>query len=89
MLLGKWASQHNSTSFCVNGERTTLEFKEDGRLEYTIIGSEKDQKILLIYRVENNILITDQPSQPREERTTIVFTEDGKLILVYGNQKST
>lgn len=81
-LLGKWFSEPGG------GEDTTLEFKEDGRLDYTIHGVEKDQKIFLTYRIENNILITDQPSHPREEHTPFVFTEDGKLVLIYENQRS-
>lgn len=81
-LLGTWSSAPGSS------EDTTLEFKEDGRLDYTIHGTEKDQKIFLTYRVENNTLVTDQPSHPREERTPFVFTEDGKLVLIYGDQRS-
>lgn len=80
-LLGKWSSEPGS------GEDTTLEFKEGGRLDYTICGAEKDQKIFLTYRVENNTLITDQPSHPGEERTHFALTEDGKLVLIYGDQR--
>ena len=81
-LLGKWSSEPGSD------EVTTLEFKEDGQLEYTIYSTDKDQKIFLTYRVENNTLVTDQPSHPREERTPFTFTEDGKLALIYGDQRS-
>ena len=81
-LLGKWLSEPGS------GEVTTLEFNEGSQLDYIIHGAEKDQKIFLTYRVENNTLITDQPSHPREERTPFVLTEDGKLVLVYGDQRS-
>ena len=86
-LLGKWLpspSDGKNESY----EDTTLEFKEGGRLEYTIHGVEKDQKIFLTYRVEDDILITDQPSHPREERTPFVLAEDGKLVLVYGEQRA-
>jgi hypothetical protein len=82
-LIGKWLSEPGG------GEDTALEFMEGGRLDYTIHGVEKDQKIFLTYRVENNTLITDQPSHPREERTPFILTEDGKLVLVYGDQRST
>lgn len=81
-LLGRWLSEPSS------GEDITLEFKEDGRLDYTIHGVEKDQKIFLTYRVENNTLVTNQPSDPREERTSFMLTEDDKLVLVYGDQRS-
>lgn len=81
-LLGKWSSEPSS------GEDTTLEFKEGGRLEYTICGAEKDQKIFLTYRIENNTLITDQPSHPHEECTSFAFTKDGNLVLISGDQRS-
>lgn len=81
-LLGKWSCEPGG------GEDTTLEFKEGGQLEYTICGTEKDQKIFLTYRVENNTLITDQPSHPREEHTPFAFTENGKLVLIYGDKRS-
>lgn len=81
-LLGKWSSEPGS------GEDTNLEFNEGGQLDYTIVGAEKLQKIFLTYRIENNTLITDQPSHPREERTPFMFTEDGKLVLIFGNQRS-
>jgi hypothetical protein len=80
-LLGKWSSESG------NDDVTTLEFTEDGQLVYTICGAEKDQKIFLTYRVENNSLVTDQPSHPREERTPFSFTEDGKLALIYEGQR--
>lgn len=83
-LLGKWSRESGDS----DGANTTLEFKEDGQLDYTIHGAEKDLKIFLTYWVENNILITDQPSHPHEERTPFVFTEDGKLVLIYGDQRS-
>lgn len=85
-LLGKWVSQLSDDHESYEG--ATLEFKEGGWLDYTIHCAEKDQKIILTYRVEDNILITDQPSHPREERTTFIFTDDGKLVLVYGDQRS-
>ena len=81
-LLGKWSSEPGS------GECTTLDFKEGGCLEYTICGAQKDQKIFLTYRVEDNKIITDQPSHPQEERTPFELTDDGKLVLTYGDQRS-
>lgn len=86
-LLGKWISEPGGSEIHESYEDTTLEFKQGGRLDYTIHGSEKDQKIFLTYRVEDNILITDQPSHPREERTPFMFAEDGRLVLVYGGQR--
>jgi hypothetical protein len=38
---------------------------------------------VLTYRVEDDLLITDQPSSPREERTRFWFSPDGRLVLDY------
>lgn len=83
MLRGKWSSEPGDQS-----SAATLEFKVGGQLDYTVHGDDKDQKIFLTYRVEDNVLITDQPSHPREERTPFVLTEGGKLILIYADQRS-
>jgi hypothetical protein len=79
ILRGKWRSE--------GSDRTTLNFKEGGMLEYTIPGADKDQIIFLTYRIEGSVLITDQPSHPREERTTFQLTPDGKLRLAYGGEE--
>jgi hypothetical protein len=80
-LLGRWISGETA-------EICTLQFSEGGLLDYTIHGSDKDQTILLTYRVEGDVLITDQPSHPREERTSFVLTEDDRLILTFGDHES-
>lgn len=88
-LLGDWISDIEDVKSSLESEKQKLEFTEDGRLIYTIISENKDQKVFLTYRVEDHILITNQPSHPREERTRFSFTPDGKLVLVYGDYKST
>lgn len=60
-----------------------LNFREDGSLDYVVIGSERDQVIQLRYRIDGSELVTDQPSSPSEERTRLRFTEEGKLALEY------
>ena len=79
LLLGTWIRDPEDVESIRRFGNVKLHFTEDGQLIYTILGEEKDQKIFLTYRVENNVLITDQPSDPREERTNFRITEDGKL----------
>lgn len=78
-LLGTWIQDPKDTESIRRFGNVRLHFTADGRLIYTILGEEKDQKIFLTYRVENNILITDQPSDPREERTNFQITQNGTL----------
>ena len=79
MLIGTWISDPKDTESIRRFGNVKLHFTADGRLIYIIPGEEKDQKMFLTYRVENNILITDQPSVPREERANFRITTDGKL----------
>jgi hypothetical protein len=81
LLIGKWVSDpENETSIARYGS-TTLEFTDRGELLYTVHAADTDQIMLLVYRVEGNELVTDQPSQPREERTKYSLRPDGKLSL--------
>lgn len=83
LLLGSWISEPNAGE----SERVQIDFASDGRLTYRIIFPDKEQKIFLTYRTENNILFTDQPSNPREEQTSYIISDDGKtLTLIYDDQ---
>jgi hypothetical protein len=83
-LVGSWISnpeQKNPTS-----EKTRLDFAENGQLTYSILCKEKVQMIMLTYEVEGDFLITDQPSEPKVERTKFSITPDDKLIMAFDNQ---
>lgn len=79
ILLGTWISDPTDTESIRRFGKVILHFTADARLIYTLLGEEKHQKALLTYRVENNVLITDQPSASREERANFRITEDGQL----------
>ena len=82
-LLGSWISETKSDE----SELTRIDFSSDGLLTYTIISSDKEQKIFLTYWTENNILFTDQPSNPKEEQTVFKISQDGKkLTLIYEDE---
>jgi hypothetical protein len=44
--------------------------------------------MFLTFRVDGGILVTDQPSSPRQERTAYSIGPDGKLTLWFGGQRS-
>ena len=78
-FVGKW----NKIISSDDKENVLMEFFKDGRLEYSIINEDKIEIIKLIYKIENNYLITDQPSHPQIEKTKFNFTEQGYLELEY------
>src|SRR5712691_50148 len=73
-LIGKWFGR-------VSGEAVGLEFLEDGRLAYAILTENSTQIMRMTYRVDGAVLVTDQPSHPREERTRFGGTSPAPLCL--------
>lgn len=87
-LLGKWKSDPEHPATQANYGRVTQTFHEDGRLTYVIHSPGKDQVMRLVYRVDGDELITDQPSAPGEHRTKFSFDEGGRLILEDEGERS-
>jgi len=69
----------------INGAETWQIYGMDGELlaEYAAGAS-----VNLTYRVEGQMVVTNQPSAPREERTRFRLTPQGKLILEFGGVES-
>jgi hypothetical protein len=49
----------------------------------------KRQIMLLTYRIDGDVLVTDQPLEPKEERTKFKITSEGKLVLEHEHGPST
>ncbi|WP_342248680.1 hypothetical protein [Sphingomonas sp. OTU376] len=86
-LAGRWAVDPTDATTIGELGDAVLQFDPDGRLTYTIRLPDKDQIMLLTYRVQGNIIITDQPSHPDEQRSEFEVTED-KLMVAFGGQRS-
>jgi hypothetical protein len=82
-LVGIWASDPDDPATIKAYGDVSLNFSSNGGLTYTIHTEGKAEIILLTYRVEGDLLITDQPSAPKEERTRFEIRPDGKLVLLY------
>jgi hypothetical protein len=62
-------------------------FFPDGRLEYRTLQGDVLQIMKLTYRIDGTVIVSNQPSAPREERTT--FRLDGStLVLNYGGEET-
>ena len=79
-LVGSWASDPGDEAAVREYGQLSLEFSPDGQLVYTVQAEGKKQIILFEYRVEGDVLVTDQLSSPREERTNFLF-QNGRLVL--------
>lgn len=88
-LLGCWISDPQDLDGIDRFGQVSLEFSGNGRLKYTVHEAGKRQIMFLTYRVERDLLITNQPSAPREEITRFEITPSGKLRLLYEERTST
>jgi hypothetical protein len=87
-ITGIWRSDPDDLETIRMYGDVLLDFPPDGRLTYTIHSEGKRQIMHLTFRIEGDILTTDQPSGPKEESTRFDFTSTGKLVLQYGNRPS-
>jgi hypothetical protein len=84
-LIGEWISDPSDSESVRKYGRVSLRFKDNGQLIYRIHSQGETNIMLLTYRVQDDILFTNQPSAPREEKTIFFITPEGKLTLIYGN----
>lgn len=87
-LIGTWESDPDDLSGTQEYGRVTLEFGIDGTLLYIVHGRDKNQVIRLTYTVDEEFIVTNQPSKSRIEKTRYEFTPDGKLLLAFGGKAS-
>jgi len=69
-------------------ELAEADFRDDGRLYYSVLSGERWQIMVLRYRVEGDTLVTDQPSAPGKERSRLALAQDGTLTIEFDGNKS-
>jgi hypothetical protein len=84
-LEGRWRLAQTEEPL---GDDVVLEFHSDGKLTYIIREGAKRQVMNLTYRVVGDTIVTDQPSQPKEEVTRFGIDADGTLVLEFGGTRS-
>ena len=86
-LYGRW-SLIKAEGAIETGHGVTMTFTDDGKLVYVIHQKDSNQITNLVFRVEGPHLVTNQPSQPQEERTSFSFDAEGHLVLDYDGSKA-
>lgn len=84
-LLGCWQLMRSDDG---STECAEVDFRPDGHLLYSVRTGDRWQIMKLVYKVEGDVLITDQPSSPRKERTRFALRENGNLMLEFGGRRS-
>jgi transcriptional/translational regulatory protein YebC/TACO1 len=70
------------------GDGVTMTFTSDGKLVYVIHQRQSDQIMNLVFSVDGDYIVTNQPSSPRPESTKFWFDDEGQLVLDYGGSKA-
>ena len=87
-LVGKWVSDPEDVDSIRDYGQVSLDFSRNGTLVYAVRASGKREFIFLTWRIEGDVLVTDQPSAPKQERTRFNIDPDGKLSLLYADRRS-
>ena len=79
-LIGRWRlfRADSSLEFAPNAR---MEFLDGGRLRYSFDPGENPQSVMLIYRVEGDVLFTDNPAAPHSATTRFSFGPGDVLVL--------
>lgn len=80
-LIGVWNSDLTDQITKKTLGEVTMTFTDDGKLTYDIHENEKIQRINMVYSLIGDTIITDQPSNPRQEKTKYRI-EDGKILVM-------
>lgn len=82
-LRGRWRSSAGSAQ-----PEVSAVFSPDGSLVYTVHGADSDEVMLLRFVTRDGLIVTDQPSAPREEVTQYRFEEPDLLVLTYDDEET-
>ncbi len=79
-LLGRWrlVRADDSLDFAPNA---AMEFQVGGRLRYEFAAGGIQQSVMLVYRVDGDLLHTDNPAAPHARETRFRFGAGDVLIL--------
>lgn len=87
-LIGKWNSDQSDEATRISIGNVKMTFTKDGKLIYDINVGDKVERMNLVYKIHNDIIITDQPSHPQEQKSKFTIEENIKLILEFEGEKT-
>ena len=81
---GRWIE----TEISADGSYSTLSFLKDGVLLHSTHHGDMTQVSRLTFKIEGNQIVSNQPSSPREERTTFTLDAHGQLVLTFNGLRT-
>jgi hypothetical protein len=85
-LIGTWRVDPNDAATLNAFGDVEMEFDDRGNLRYVLKGRETDQIILMTYKVQGDLILSDQPSHPNPQRSKYVLGKDGSLTIYFDGQ---
>jgi hypothetical protein len=83
-LLGTWSiSPANDAETREQFGASSFEFQPEGKLVYRIDEGDREHRMPMTWRLEGSAIVTDDPDDPREERTGYRFVDADTLLLEY------
>jgi hypothetical protein len=79
-LLGRWRL-HRAEGPLDFAPDARLEFLPGGRLRYSFTVGEMESTIMLVYRIDGDLLLTDNPAAPHARSTRFSFGAGDVLAL--------
>lgn len=81
-LLGRWRlfRADAALDFAPNA---SMEFLRGGRLRYTFDAGGGEQAVMLVYRVDGDLLLTDNPAAPHARTTRFHFGAGDSLVMEF------
>jgi len=83
-LLGKWSIDPTDEPSIQMYGKIEMDFDSKGNLRYAVASESGWQVMLMTWRVDGNVIVTNQPSHPREERTPFELSPEGVLTVAFG-----
>jgi hypothetical protein len=87
-LIGSWRIDPTDLAAIETFGNVSIEFDDIGNLNYIINLDAKLQVIIMTYRVDGNVIVSNQPSHPDPQRTEFELSSDGVLVLCFDGQPS-
>ncbi|TKC12482.1 hypothetical protein FA048_02360 [Pedobacter polaris] len=85
-IIGVWKSDLVDEPTRINIGNVLMEFTEGGKLIYKIFENENVQIINMVYQLIDDVIFSDQPSNPQVQKTKYKFKGDNILLLEFDGE---
>jgi hypothetical protein len=85
-FIGFWKSDQRDAAEAPQDGDVTFEFNEDGTAKYCVYYPDRQDVVLLNYRIEGDYIVTEQNNSGLL-KTKFLFERDGSLVIWFNSVK--